>query len=214
MRMLGVIATCLACAIFAARANDESSAVQLSYPGFAVIRTASGDLDGDGISDIAALVREGSFPDESLRLVVLHGTRGGFSVWERSGNLGTYPKGEPDVEIKRGSLYMYSSAATCCSAGWEHHQFRYRDGHFRLIGVKAGEVREGDSEPRAMDDESTEVDLNLLTGERREKREGKGRKRQTRDTRVRVLAPRLLATFKGLLWDHELSGMLAPTIGP
>ena len=56
-------------------------------PGTQVIEVASGDLDGDGAADLAALVH-GPAPDESFFIVVLRAQGAGFVEWARSADVG------------------------------------------------------------------------------------------------------------------------------
>ena len=196
----------------AMRASAADSAglaleVQKVDPGTQVIEVASGDLDGDGAADVAALVHRPA-PDESFRIVVLRAQRPGFVVWARSANVGPFPKGLPALSIERGSIMFDTSAATCCERSTEHHQFQLRDGRFRLIAATVRETGQGAREPRAIDDVFSEVDFNLLTGDRVEKLEARGRKAQSRKSREAVPAPRWLENFSGLLDDSDLVQVL------
>jgi hypothetical protein len=182
--------------------------VQKIVPGTQVIEVASGDLDGDGSADVTALVH-GPAPDESFRIIVLHAQGTRFVEWARSANVGPFPKGLPALSIERGSIVFDTSAATCCERSTEHHQFQLRDGRFRLVGATVREASEGVREPRAMDDVLSEVDFNLLTGDRMEKLETRGRKTHSQKSRESVPTPRWLENFSGLLEDPDLARVLA-----
>ncbi len=186
---------------------DLALEVQKVEPGTQVIEVASGDLDGDGAADVAAVVH-GPAPDDSFRIVVLRAQRTGFVEWARSANVGPFPKGPPALSIERGSIMFDTSAASCCERSTEHHQFQLRNGRFLLVGATVREASEGAREPRAIGDVFREVDFNLLTGDRVEKLETQGRKTQSQKSREAVPAPRWLENFSGLLSDPGLARVL------
>lgn len=206
-RALGAIAVTAVVSASAADTAGLALEVQKVDPGAQVVKVASGDLDGDGAADVAALVH-GPAPDESFRIVVLRAQRSGFVGWARSADVGPFPKGLPELSIERGSIMFDTSAATCCERSTEHHQFRLRDGRFRLIGATVRETSQGAREPRAIDGVFNEVDFNLLTGDRVETLRGRGRTAQSRKSREAVPAPRWLENFSGLLDDSELAHVL------
>lgn len=181
--------------------------VQKILPGMQVIEIASGDLDGDGAPDVAALVHRPA-PDEPYVIVVLRARGNGFVEWTRSADVGPFPKGLPEISIEKGSLVFDTSAATCCEHSKEHHQFQLRDGRFRLVGATVQETSEGAREPRTIGDVFSEVDFNLLNGDRVETLRVRGRKAQLRKTRETPPAPRWLENFRGLLDDAELARVL------
>ena len=204
---LGAVLVGAAVSASAADATGLALEVQKIVPGTEVIEVASGELNGDGAADLAALVH-GPAPDESFRIVVLRAQGADFVEWARSGNVGPFPKGLPSLSIARGSIMFDTSAATCCESSTEHHQFQLREGRFRLIGATVRESSEGAREPRAMGDVFSEVDFNLLSGDRVEKLEVRGRKAQSRKSREAVPAPRWLENFSGLLDDPDLARVL------
>ena len=78
-----------------------------------------------------------------------------------------------------------------------------------MIAATVRETGQGAREPRAIDDVFSEVDFNLLTGDRVEKLEARGRKAQSRRSREAVPVPRWLENFSGLLDDPDLAQVFA-----
>jgi hypothetical protein len=180
------------------------------YPSTVVISAIDGDLDGDGLPDAVAVVQEGGSLTGTTRIVVLRGTkRGGYDLWTSSPDLGYFPKGPPDIEMTRGSLFVHMLFGACCEMEADRLQFKYRKGHLQLIGVNIHADKAG--ETGAMDHETWDIDLNLLTGERHESHSVEGTTKRVR-ARVGPFQPRELGDFEGLSPDKDLSAALNFTL--
>ncbi|MBO9537872.1 hypothetical protein [Herbaspirillum sp.] len=143
------------------------------FPSMQIRSTTMGDLDGDGISDIATVLAGTSAGEHAQQIVVLQGVQPGqYQLWSRSNPFAELRKGGPDLEIRKGSIFLYYRDVTCCAAGYRHLQFKFNGQQFRLIGVRVGETS-----TREEDDFERDVSFNVITGDKVEtKRVGKQKK--------------------------------------
>ncbi len=153
---------------------------------------ARGDLNGDGLDDWAGVIerRKSDSPSTSQLYVLLRLPRGGYRVAERSKEApiaGTGCCWVEDLKISRSSIYVQNNAKTGGTMEAATHQFKLHRGEWRLIGVRIFYL------DLAADD-STETDMNLLTGSVIEKRQ-KGENKPAARTRRKRFAARLLKDF-------------------
>lgn len=155
---------------------------------------ARGDLNGDGLEDWAGLIRRQE-PDSSpgYQLYVLLRLRGGgYGVAEKTDESPIAGMGccwVEDLTIRRASIYVQSNAKTCCTMEAATHQFKLYRGEWRLVGVK---VYYTDMTRDPAD--TTDTDMNLLTGSVIEKRQ-RGDNRPTTARRRKRFPVQLLKDF-------------------
>lgn len=92
-----------------------------------------------------------------------------------------------DLRIRRSSIYIQNNAKTAGTMEAVTHQFKLHLGEWRLIGVRIFHLE-------VSADDSTETDMNLLTGSVIEQRRKGENKPATRRRRQRF-ATRLLKDF-------------------
>lgn len=153
---------------------------------------ARGDLNGDGLDDWAGVIeRQKSDSSSTTQLyVLLRLPQGGYRVAEKSKEeriAGTGCCWVEHLEIRRSSIYIQTNAKTAGTMEAATHQFKLRQGEWRLIGVRIFYLDVGS-------DASTETDMNLLTGSVIEKRQ-KGENKPTTKSRRKGFAARLLKDF-------------------
>ena len=134
---------------------------------------AKGDLNGDGLEDWAGVI-ERKRPDPSTTnqlYVLLRSGQSGYRVAEKSKDAqipGTGCCWVENLEIKNSSIYIQNTAKSGNGMEVAIHQFKLYRGQWRLIGLLLKEYN-----PETQD--STETDMNLLTGavvEKKQKDEG------------------------------------------
>jgi hypothetical protein len=149
------------------------SASELTPPGFVKAAEARGDLNGDGLDDVALIVHRR--PDETrddqdfpqVVMVFLHKRSGGYSLWKLGGahfiestpNL-MAENGVGTFEIKKGVLTVGSDWAMSMGgwgAGGCTQKWRNGPAGFQLIGLTVVDV----SRACAC---GTTTDTNLVTG--------------------------------------------------
>lgn len=153
---------------------------------------ARGDLNGDGLTDWAGVVRreKGDFLATYQLYVLLRISGGGYRVAQTSTEAEIPGMGccwVEDLRISRSSIYIQNNAKTAATIEAATHQFKLYKGEWRLIGVKIYYVDHSS-------DTSTDTDVNLLTGLVIEKKQ-KGERRPTVTRRSRKFALRLLKEF-------------------
>ena len=157
--------------------------------GWKVIRCATGDLNGDGVNDLA-MVREDLDPSNIIRdeegvplvrntnprvLTIMFGSKDGFSLHREFARV-IPPEFDPEVEqgadrfagmsVDRGVLTLSFLYMVYAGSSWvleDDYKFRYEKGLFRLIG------RESKHYSRAYLD-ITETSTNYLTRQVEKKR--------------------------------------------
>ncbi|MET0621819.1 MAG: hypothetical protein ABW250_02455 [Pyrinomonadaceae bacterium] len=153
---------------------------------------ARGDLNGDGLDDWAGVIerRKADSSSTSQLYVLLRLPQGGYRVAEKSKEERIAGMGccwVEDLKISRSSIYIQNNAKTAATMEAATHQFKLHRGEWRLIGVRIFYLDVGS-------DDSTETDMNLLTGSVVEKRQ-KGEHKPTTKSRRRRFATRLLKDF-------------------
>lgn len=134
---------------------------------------AKGDLNSDGLEDWAGVIDRQKIddPPTSQVYVLLRLSQGGYRVAEKSKEAeipGTGCCGVENLEIKNSSIYIQNNAKSGNGMEVAIHQFKLYRGQWRLIGLLLKEYN-----PETQD--STETDMNLLTGavvEKKQKDEG------------------------------------------
>jgi hypothetical protein len=176
----------------ASRTADARDALARAAPGLAFESDAAafGDLDGDGVDDLAVVAGDrlgGATGHGAVRLFVFKGVRpGGFQLVAKSP-----PMDDAEVSIRRGSVFLHRDGASgCCAHYAEDFQFKLRGGQPLLIGLETAFVHADDARDP---DRGTSVDLATGVVERWTGRDGKPTRR-ARST-VRGLAPVPLAGF-------------------
>ena len=141
-------------------AEAIAAAVHADYPDAKVLESAEGDLDGDSLPDVAVCV--GLQGDEQM-ILVLRGTRAEtLARWEHSQRF-PWPQQTPDVEIRKGSLFLSSLHISLDTVSRSTSQYRLRHGQFQLIGDESwtqSPVQDDEPGPKA----SSRVSNNYLTG--------------------------------------------------
>jgi hypothetical protein len=151
-----------------------------------------GDLNGDGLEDWAGVI-ERKRPDHvstSQLYVLLRLAQGGYRVAEKSKEAEMAANGccyIEDLEIKQSSIYIQNNAKSGDIRETTTHQFKLRQGEWRLIGVRLFHLD-------MSTDASTETDINLLTGSVIEKKQ-KGENKPITRNRHQKFATSLLKDF-------------------
>lgn len=154
----------------------SAAAHQADFPGIAaflksILRgedrlsvEARGDLNDDGLDDWAGVIRRQE-PDSSPAYqlyVLLRLRQGGYRVAEETVESPIPGAGccwVEDLTIGRSSIYIQSNAKTCCTMEAATHQFKLHRGAWRLVGVRVYYTDLTRNPP-----DSTDTDMNLLTG--------------------------------------------------
>lgn len=141
-------------------AEAIATAVHLDFADADVMDTAEGDLDGDGLPDVAVCIGLGG--DDQM-IMVLRGTRSHTLVpWESSERF-PWPQHTPELEIRKGSLFVSSLHISLDTASSLNRQYRFRHGHFQLIGDESwtqSPVQDDEPGPKS----SIRLSNNYLTG--------------------------------------------------
>lgn len=148
--------------------NSKASAQDIPIPeGYTLFDTAMGDLDKDGIPELAVAYNTRKKTDDELEdipraLIIYKQQQGQWQHWQQSqqalySSRGGGMMGDPfeDMEIRRGLLIISQSGGSTWK--WGHTDtYRYQDGVFYLIGYtsNAGKLCEY----------WENVDYNLSTG--------------------------------------------------
>jgi hypothetical protein len=142
--------------------------------GWTLIKNADGDLNKDGLSDVAGVLeRKTEIPDPAgdgpprILFVAFQKPGGGYRLSVqanrailRSGEGGAFGDPFELVKVERGSLHVSFYGGS--SERWSYtYQFRFQNGAWFLIGVTTQTSRTDGS------DEGTYEDFNLLTGRMR-----------------------------------------------
>lgn len=155
---------------------------------------AKGDLNDDGLEDWAGVInRKGADSSRTDQLYVLLGLRqGGYRVAEKSKEEevpGTGCCGVEYLEILRSSIHIQNNVKTDGKMTATTHQFKLRNGVWRLVGKKTYQTDFNPDVPA-----STDTEVNLLTGSVIEKRQ-KGDNKPVITRRRQKFAAYLLKNF-------------------
>lgn len=127
-----------------------------------------GDLNGDGVRDFASLVGDTSGSTDGGKLVAavfLGSPDKTFSFQEVSSDLFAHVRVDPELEIRKKSLFLSrAGSGGCCSRWLEVFQFQMREGRLMLIGVETSNFPTSDPEEGDEPTPDTGVSANLLTG--------------------------------------------------
>lgn len=130
------------------------------YPDTEVASIAAGDLDGDGIPDVAYVVQDSM---GAALVGVLRGQDGGVLVpWGKSKEITTFTTVE--VDIRRRALFVDKYYASLTTVSNYEAQFQFRKGELVCIGLKEthqSPIHDDEPGPRYSENGST----NFLTGE-------------------------------------------------
>lgn len=141
-------------------AEAITAAVHALYPTAKILSAAEGDLNGDGVPDVAACI---GLRDEEQVILVLRGTPAhGLASW-RSSQRFPWTQEPIEAEIRKGSLFLSTMFLSLDSITWSTRQYRYRHGEFELIGDEVSSespVHEDQPGPKTSSHESH----NYLTG--------------------------------------------------
>lgn len=108
------------------------SPIEALHPGAQLESYATGDLDGDGVADLAYLVNFSS--DHQYVLGVLRGQAGAPPIpWEQSKRFNPIQRA-PEISIEKGSLFVSLFRNTLSDACSYQVQLQHRNGQFALIG--------------------------------------------------------------------------------
>jgi hypothetical protein len=159
---------------------------------------ATGDLNADGLQDWVGVVRRrpaDSSPTYQL-YVLLRLPQSGFHLAEKSIEEEVPGMGccwAESLEIRSSSIYIQNNAKDASSMEAATHQFKFRQGEWRLVGMKISQTDFSTEPPSEMD-----TDINLLTGLIIEKRRKGDNKPVTKSSRKKF------PTY--LLKDFDFSG--------
>lgn len=129
--------------------NNFASAQDVPIPeGYVLFDTATGDLDKDGIAELAVAYNtrkktDDEFEDIPRALIIYKKQQGQWQRWQQSqqalyGSRGGGMMGDPfeDMEITRGLLMITQSGGSTWK--WGHTDtYRYQDSDFYLIGYNS-----------------------------------------------------------------------------
>ena len=183
-------------------AFDQVAAGRHYHPGSSTF----GDLDGDGIDDVATFLGDPHYNDngvEDLQVLVFKGRPDGrFELVARSGAIFGHERAMQALEIRRGSLYLHRDGSDGCCGHWvEEFQFKRHDGKLMLIGLETG-----DYHPDGVDQADEGSSVNLATGQSEHwTGSDKHRKRQRRA--VPGLKPVPLAGFDYAKFTSDWPGL-------
>lgn len=171
-------------------------------PSRAILMQAQGDLNQDGLPDLAVVLKgadedreEGAATETPRLLLILFATKGGGYTLAASSEKAVLCKtcggvfGDPFVTlgIENGVLVIEHYGGSSQRWGYTH-RWRYQDGEFLLIGLttRSEEPLTGASEVK---------DEDLVTGDRTVDKTGADGKSTTKRKRIPVKPLRKLSTF-------------------
>lgn len=131
--------------------SDARSIVAMHLPSsdFDQTKWTLGDLDGDGLDDLAILVFYPKYSEElgqaimMERLLILRRTKERYQLLAQSLDWEDHDRRYDDINITGGVLTLLMEGAASCCAHYSHElKFKWRSGAFLLIGeeqVEAGQ---------------------------------------------------------------------------
>lgn len=157
-------------------AEAIAAAVQGHYPGATVLESAEGDLDGDLLPDVAVCI---GLQGDDQQIVVFRGTHGQtLASWHQSEPF-PWPQHTPDVEIRKGSLFLSSLHISLDNVSRATSEYRFRHGKFQLIGDESW-TQSPVQEDRPVPKSSNHVSNSYLTGASLSVSEAAGRLERSR----------------------------------
>lgn len=155
---------------------------------------AKGDLNNDGLEDWAGVIqRQAANSSPTTQLYVLLRLREGvYRIAEKSKEAPVVGAGccwVESLEISRSSIYIQNNAKTATTMEAATHQFKLYKGEWRLVGLR---IYYDDHSSDASN--TTETDMNLLTGAVIEKKQ-KGDNKPVTMRRQKKFATYLLKNF-------------------
>jgi hypothetical protein len=132
-------------------------AVAASFPGAKVLDAVEGDLDGDGLPDLACVLylQTGEF----VVAVYRQTAENKLVLWHQSKPSPAYQRA-PEILIEKRSLFVQEFRNSSTARWGDKNQYQYRNGQFRLIGSEGWwESWDDDPEPK----QAQTVSKNYLT---------------------------------------------------
>ncbi len=181
-RYLGIATFAITALLLCASSHAQDETIQCpsqakheiakAYPSlsFGGYECARGDLDHDGIPDVAALIQYTSDKAELAQVLILKGSLlGDYAIIEKSSVYSPDMHRTEYASIRKGSLFLTASSHTSDAYAGTSYQFKLVKGEFVLIGLEASHGRIGKSKP------AFRRSVNFLAGNLIETRENRGR---------------------------------------
>jgi hypothetical protein len=194
-----------------ARAAQVKAAFENVAPGrpFHADRLVFGDLDGDGIEDVATFLGDDYYNDngvENLQVLVFGGKKNGtFELIARSADFPGHERLSYALSIEHGSLFVHRDGADgCCAHSAADFQFKRRDGQLMLIGLATATFH-----PEGVNLPDKGVSINLVTAQA-ETWTGSGKNAKRQRGNVSGLRPVPFAGFDSEAFTSRWTALLWP----
>lgn len=109
--------------------------VKKNYPTVERTEFARGDLDGDGVDDVAAMIYFSKDGNNLLKIAVYKGGKDGkYSMISQSQPFESNDRRTDNIGIKKGSLFFSVGGSSYTDYWGESYQFRWQSNKFIMIG--------------------------------------------------------------------------------
>ena len=134
-----LVVVSLSCASALSLGEVDRSKIDASlesvHPGAKLTSLEVGDLNADGVADLAYIVERLESDEHEVCIGVLRGTLDGFSPWTHTK---WFPMGQrsPELSISNQSLFINVFRNGLSWGNWQTDQYSFRNGQLVLIGTE------------------------------------------------------------------------------